>query len=62
MDTVQSKDVFRLVNFVADTVFSSLIWYNPNNFTGYVVWSEDVRTRRAACSRSGRWRRCCRRG
>ena len=42
MDTVQSKDVFRLVNFIADNVFSSLVWYNPNNFAGYVVWSEDA--------------------
>lgn len=41
IDTVQSKDVFRLVNFIADNVFSSLIWYNPNNFAGYVVWSEE---------------------
>lgn len=42
MDTVQSKDVFRLVNFVADTVSSALVWYNPNNFAAYIVWSEDA--------------------
>lgn len=41
LDTVQSKDLFRLVNFLPSSTFASLIWYNPNNYTGFRVW-EDV--------------------
>ena len=41
-DTIQSKDVFRLVNYVPQSVYSSLVWYNCNNFTGYRVWREEI--------------------
>ena len=40
LDTVQSKDLFRLVNFLPASTFASLIWYNPNNYTGYRVWED----------------------
>ena len=40
IDTVQSKDVFRLVNFLNQSTFASLIWYNASNFAGYCVWKE----------------------
>lgn len=41
-DTIQSKDVFRLINYVPQDVYSALIWYNPNNFTGYRIWKEEM--------------------
>ena len=40
IDTFQSKDVFRLINFLNKSTYASLIWYNQSNFTGYRVWEE----------------------
>ena len=40
VDTIQSKDAFRLLNFLNQATYGSLIWYNPNNFTGYRVWTD----------------------
>lgn len=34
--------MFRLINYVPRDVYSSLIWYNVNNFTGYRVWKEEM--------------------
>ncbi len=42
VDTIQSRDVFRLLNFLNQSTFGALIWYNPNNFTGYRVWNESM--------------------
>ena len=41
-DTIQSKDVFRFINYIPQDVYSSIIWYNTTNFTGYRVWSEEM--------------------